>query len=324
MEAVGMKRRIFLNATGVALAAPRIAAAQSPAVKPTRVIVPLPAGSSTDFLARVLMTHLAGFTNQNYVIENKAGANSVIGTQEVVRAAPDGNTLLCAALSALAVNVALVKNLPYDPLKDLTPIGGVSLTNHVLMVKAGSPILTLTDFIARAKKNPGRISIGHSTTTVQVQIATLEKLAGIQLLGVPYKGTPATITDVIGGVLDATLLDHGNALAQVRGGAMRALGVTSLRRNPVSPDWPAISETLSGFDFSSWIAVVGPAGMPQEMVSRLSDAIQRALKQKELIERFASTGTIPLMMGSDELRTFMQTEVGKWVRLAREANIQPE
>lgn len=319
-----MQRRIFLSAAGVSLAAPGIAMGQTATGRTTRVIVPLPAGSSTDFLTRVLMTHVAAFTSQNYVIENKAGANSIIGTQEVVRAAPDGSTLLCAALSALAVNVALVKNLPYDPLKDLTPIGGVSLTNHVLMVKASSPINTLADFIAHAKRNPAKVSIGQSTTTVQVQIATLEKLAGIQLLPIPYKGTPATITDVIGGVLDATLLDHGNALAQVRGGTMRPLGVTSLKRNPVSPEWPAISETLPGFDFSSWIALVGPAGMPREIVSRLSDAVQRALKQKELVDRYASTGTVPLIMDPDELRAFMQSEVGKWVRLAREANIQAE
>jgi len=270
------------------------------------------------------MTHLTAITNQNYIVENKAGANSVIGTQEVVRAAPDGNTLLCAALSALAVNVALVRNLPYDPLKDLTLIGGVSMTNHVLMVKAGSPIKTLGEFIAYAKKNPGKISVAHSTTTVQVQIASLEKLAGIQLLPVPYKGVPGTITDVIGGVLDATLLDHGNALAQVRGGMMRALAVTSLKRNPVSPEWPAISETLPGYDFSSWIALVGPAGMPREMVSRLSDAVERALKQKELVEHYASTGTVPLIMDPDELHSFMHSEIGKWVRLAREANIQAE
>jgi len=319
-----MKRRNFLNVASLAFAAPTIAIGQTSAVKPIRVIVPLPAGSSTDLLARVLMTNLATITNQNYVIQNKVGANSVIGTQEVVRANPDGSTLLCAALSALAVNVALVKNLPYDPLKDLTPIGGVSLTNHVLMVKAGSPINTLSDFIAYAKKNPNRVSVAYSTTTVQVQIATLEKLAGIQLLTVPYKSAPGTITDVIGGVLDATFLDHGNALSQVRGETMRALGVTSLKRNPVSPEWPTISESLPGYDFSSWIALVGPAGLPREMVFRLSEAMQRALKQRELVDRYASMGTVPLILNPDELRAFMHSEVGKWVRLAREANIQPE
>jgi tripartite-type tricarboxylate transporter receptor subunit TctC len=258
------------------------------------------------------------------VVENKAGGNGIIGTQEVIRAAPDGHTLMCGSLSPLAVNVALVKNLPYDPLKDLTPIAGTSLTNHVLMVKSDSPIRTFADFISHAKKNPGKVSVGYSTTTVQVQIATMNQLAGIQLLAVPYKGSPATLTDVIGGVLDATLTDPGNALAQDKAGAMRALAVSSLKRNPSTPDWPAISETLPGYDFPSWNALVGPANMPRDLVYRLSGAVAQALRQKEVVERYAAHGTIPMVMGPDELRTFMQAEAAKWVRLAREANIQPE
>ena len=148
------------------------------------------------------------------------------------RSAPDGNTLLLGSLSPLATNVALVKNLPYDPRRDLTPIAGVSVTNWVLMVKASSPVRTLAEFVAHAKQKPGSVSIGYSTTTVQVQIATLNKMAGIELLAVPYKGTPATITDVLGGSLDATLADPGQALAQVKGGRLRALAVSSLKRNP--------------------------------------------------------------------------------------------
>ncbi|MCC2676782.1 MAG: tripartite tricarboxylate transporter substrate binding protein, partial [Ramlibacter sp.] len=209
-----MQKREFLKTAGLMLAMPGAAFAQAQG-RPVRVIVPLPAGSSNDYVARVLMPFVGNITGQNYIIENKAGGNGIIGTQEVVRAAPDGYTLMCGSLSPLAVNVAMVKNLPYDPSKDLTPIAGTSLTNHVLMVKASSPIRTFGEFIANARANPGKVSIGYSTTVVQVQIATMNKLAGIQLLPVAYKGSPATLTDVIGGVLDATLTDPGNALAQV-------------------------------------------------------------------------------------------------------------
>lgn len=318
-----MQKRDFLKA-GLMAALPGVALAQSTAGRPVRMIVPLPAGSSNDFVARVLMPVVGNLTGQPYTIDNKAGGNGVIAVQDVMRAAPDGLTLMCASLSPLAVNVALVKNLPYDPLKDLTPIAGTSLTNHVLMVKANSPMRTFGDFIANARANPGKVSIGYSTTTVQVQIATMNKLAGIQLLPVPYKGSPATLTDVIGGSLDATLTDPGNAMAQVKGGTMRALAVSSLKRNPSTPDWPAISETLPGFDFPSWNAVMGPANMPRDLVNKISAAMAQGLRTKEVVDQYASAGTIPLIMGPDELRTYMRAEVDKWVRLAREAGIQPE
>jgi tripartite-type tricarboxylate transporter receptor subunit TctC len=194
----------------------------------------------------------------------------------------------------------------------------------VLMVKAGSPIHTLAEFIAYAKMAPGKVTVGYSTTSVQLQIATINKLAGIKLVGVPYKGSPATITDVIGGVLDATLTDPGNALAQVKGGQLRALAVSSLKRNPVTPDWPAISETLPGFDFPSWNAFVGPVGMPRELVDRLSTAIFKAQEQKAVVDRLAVYGMVPMKMGPSELKGFISAETAKWVRLAREANIQPE
>jgi tripartite-type tricarboxylate transporter receptor subunit TctC len=182
----------------------------------------------------------------------------------------------------------------------------------------------LADFIARAKKNPGKVTVGYSTTSVQTQIATIAKLAKIELMAIPYKGSPATLTDVIGGVLDATLTDPGNALAQVKGGNLRPLAVSSLKRNPVTPDWPAISETLPGFDFPSWNAIVGPAGMPRELVDRLSAAVMQAQKQPQLVARYAEAGTIPFSIGPDALKNFIETETAKWVRLAREANIQPE
>lgn len=320
-----MQKRDFLKALGATLALPSINTHAQPIGNggPIKVIVPLPAGSSNDHVARVLAPYMSATLGQNIVIDNKAGANGSIATMEVVRAQADGSVLMCGSLSPLAVNVATVKDLPYDPLKDLTPIAATSLTNHVLMVKADSPIHTVADFIAYAKARPGKVSIGYSTTNVQVQIAALNKLAGIQLLGVPYRGSPATLVDVAGGVLDCTMTDPGNAMTQVKSGRMRALGVSSLKRNPTTPDWPAISETLPGFDFPSWNAFVGPAGMSKDLVNRIADAAIKGLKQKDLTEKYAATGTIPLIMGPDELKAFMAAEVAKWVRLAREANIQP-
>lgn len=317
-----MNTHNVLKLVGLALA--MLAGAAFAQGNTVRVVVPLPAGSSNDHVARVLTEKMNKILGQNFVVDNKAGGNGLIGTMDVVRAAPDGQVLLLASNSPLAANMAFVKNMPYDPRRNLTPIAGASLTNHVLMVKPTFPARTMAEFIAYAKQRPGRVSVGYSTTSVQLQIAMINKMAGIDLLPVPYKGSPATLTDVIGGALDATLTDPGNALAQVKGGHLRALAVSSLKRNPVTPDWPAISETLPGFDFPSWNALVGPANLPRELVNRISAAVSQAQKQKDVVDRLAANGTTPLIMGPDELKAFMDAETAKWVRLAREANIQPE
>lgn len=319
-----MEKRGFIKALGLALALPAELAWSQATQRGVRVVVPLPAGSSNDYATRVLMPMVGAINGQNYYIDNKPGGNGGIGTLDVLRSAPDGNTLLCGSNSPLAANVAFVKSMGYDPRKDLTPIAGVSLTNHVLMVKADSPIKTFADFIAYAKARPGKVGVGYSTTAVQTQIATLNKLAGIELLPVPYRGSPATITDVIGGVLDATLTDPGNAQSQAKAGQLRALAVTSLKRNPTTPDWPAISETLAGFDFPSWNALIGPPGMSRELVLRVSNAVMQAQKQRDLVDKYSNHGTTPLIMGPDELKGFIESETARWVKLAQAAKIQPE
>jgi tripartite-type tricarboxylate transporter receptor subunit TctC len=319
-----MKKRTFIKTLALSASAPASLFAQSSVERPIRMLVPLPAGTSNDFATRAIAPVMGQTLGQPILIDNKAGGNGVIATMDVVKAAPNGLTLMCGSLSPLATNVAFVKNLPYDPLRDLTPIAGATLTNHVLVVRSDSPIRSFADFIAFAMKNPGKVSVGSSTSVVQLQIATINKMAGIDLLTVPYKGSPASIIDVIGGVLDATLTDQGNALVQVKGGKLRALAVSSLKRNPAAPDWPSVSETLPGYDFPSWNAFMGPAGMSRELVNRLSSAIIHAQKQPEVVQLLATTGTIPLILGPDELKSYMAAEVNKWVRLAREANIQPE
>jgi tripartite-type tricarboxylate transporter receptor subunit TctC len=320
-----MKSRTFLKAMGLALAFPAARAlAQGASPRTIRVIVPLPPGSSNDTSTRAITPGMAQVLGQSVVVDNKAGGSGVIGVMEVVRAAPDGLTLLAGSLSPLATNVAFVKNLPYDPRRDLTPIAGSTLTNHVLVVRADSPIRTFGDFIAHAKRNPGKVTVGYSTSLVQLQIASINRTAGVDLMPIPYKGAPATVTDVIGGTLDATMANPGPTLEMVKAGRLRAVAVTSLKRNPLTPDWPAISETLPGFDFGAWNAWVGPAGMPRDLFMRLSSAIAQAQRQASVVQTLANESTIPLIMGPDELKAFIDSEVAKFVRLAKEAGIQPE
>ena len=159
---------------------------------------------------------------------------------------------------------------------------------------------------------------------MQLQIASMSKLAGIELLAVPYKGAPQSVTDVMGGSLTATMANPGPTIGFEKGGRVRVLGVTSLKRNPLTPDWPAISETLPGFDFPAWNAIVGPAGMPRDLVDTLSAAIARALKQDDVVKKLGSEATIPMVMGPDEIRAYIAAEVSKFVGLARSAGIQPQ
>jgi tripartite-type tricarboxylate transporter receptor subunit TctC len=319
-----MNRRSFLKSLGLTAALPVSGAFAQVAGRPIRIVVSLPAGSAIDFQARVLAPYLTTSLGSTVIVDNKAGGKDIIAMMDVIKSAPDGNTLYMGSQSPLAINVAVVKNLPYDPRRDVTPLSGVSLVNHILVVKSNFPAKTLAEFIAYAKQHPGDVSIGYSTTTVQAEIAALNKLAGIELLPVPYKGTPATATDVLGGTLSATMLDPGSALAQIKQGQMRALGVTSLKRNPLTPDIPAISETLPGYEFPTWTAMVGPPGMSREVVTKIHAAMDSALKQKDVVDKFASAGTLPFYITPDGLKGLIDVDTAKWIRLAKESNIQAE
>jgi tripartite-type tricarboxylate transporter receptor subunit TctC len=231
-----MNRRTFATLAGLALALPARHGFAQASGRPVRVIVPLPAGSSNDHTARIISTAIGRVLGQTLVVDNRAGGNGIPATQEVIRSAPDGTTLFFPSNSPVAVNVVMVRNLPYDPRRELTPIAGVNRTNHCLLVRSDHPANTFPEFIQHARTRPGRVSVGTSSTTAQMIVAAMSRQGGIELLGVSYRGTPQTITDVLGGTLEATLLDPGNALAQVRGGRMKALAVTSGQRNPLVPD----------------------------------------------------------------------------------------
>ncbi|MDB5742029.1 MAG: tripartite tricarboxylate transporter substrate binding protein [Polaromonas sp.] len=319
-----MKRRPFLQTLALASAWAASGAYAQPAGRTVRIITALPAGSAIDIQVRTLAPFLSASLGQPVIVENKPGGRDIIAATEVLKSPADGTTLFMGSQSPLALNVALVKNLPYDPRKDLTPISGVSLVNHILVVKSTFPAKTFQELLAYAKQHPGKVSMGYGTTLVQMQIASVSKGAGVELLAVPYKGTPAQVTDLLGDILTATFLDPGNALPHIKSGAMRALAVSSLKRNPLTPDIPAVSETLPGFDFAAWTAMVGPANMRPETVDKIHAAMDAALKQKEVVDKFAQAATNPLLLTPEQLKSLIDTETSKWLRLAREANIQPE
>jgi tripartite-type tricarboxylate transporter receptor subunit TctC len=322
-----MNTRNFLKALalGAALAAGAgPALAQSYPARPVRMIVPFPAGSATDMAARVIGQQLSTTLGQAFVIDNKPGAEGTIAAMEVVRAAPDGYTLLFSSNSAIASNVALVKNMQYDPLKDFTPVSGIAETMLALMVKTDHPAKNVQDLVKYVKSRPGKVTAGYGSSSSQISIAVLNKLAGIDTLSVPYKGIPLAINDTLGGTVDYTFADLGNAMAQVKGGRMRALGITSAKRSPLVPDWAPIADTLPGFNITAWFAVVGPNNLPKDVVAKLDGAIADALQRPDVKERLASIGMQPMHLKPEELRTFMGNEVGNWSRLAKQANIEPQ
>jgi tripartite-type tricarboxylate transporter receptor subunit TctC len=322
-----MKTRTFLKTLALGLALLGLSStswSQAYPSKPVKFVVPFPAGSATDQAARLMAQQMQTLLGQTFLVENKPGAGGSIAAMDVIRSAPDGHTLLFSSNSAAASNVALLKSIPYDPLKDFTPVAAVGENMLVLMVKTDHPAKNIQEFISYAKQRPGKVNAGYGSSSSQVSIAVLNKLGGIDTMGVAYKGIPLAMNDVMAGVVDFTFVDLGNSMAQAKGGKLRPLGITANKRSSLVPDWPSLAETMPGFDITAWFALVGPAGMPKDVVDKLNATMGQALKSKDAQEKLAGIGIQPVVMTPDQLKTFMASEVSKWVRLVKEANIQPE
>ncbi|UHL65063.1 tripartite tricarboxylate transporter substrate binding protein [Paralcaligenes sp. KSB-10] len=322
-----MKLLNLLRMAGLALGASvavHASFAQGYPARPVHMIVPFPPGSATDMAARLVGKQLQSALGQSFVIENKPGAGGSIGAMEVVRAAPDGYTMMFASNSAIASNVALLKNIPYNPNKDFTPLSGAGETSLVLMVKPDFPAKNLREFIAYVKQRPGKLSAGYGSSSSQICISLLDKMAGLDVLSVPYKGIPLAVNDVLGGTLDFTFVDLGNAMAQAKGGKLRPIAITSEKRSTLAPDWPTLSEELPGYNITAWFAMVGPAGIPSEVVAKLHTAMTGALQNPELKERFGNVGVTPMAMAPEQLKGFIASEIDKWKKLAKDANIEPK
>jgi tripartite-type tricarboxylate transporter receptor subunit TctC len=318
-----MQRRTFLELCAAAsLSSP--AWAQIGGGKTIRIIVPLTPGSPTDAVARLVAQKLGPMLNQSFIVENKPGANGVIAVQELMRAPTDGTTLFFGSVSIFAINVPLVRNLPYDPRRDFAPISTVYSNNHAWVVNPSVPVRSIPELIAHAKANPGKVSVGIGSTLVQVQVASFEKMAGVEFLKVPYSSVATNITDLLGGTLNLMLLDMGSSITYAKEGKIRVLGTSPLKRNPLTPDWPAVSETLPGYDINSWSALVGPAGLPRETAIRLSEAVAKILQQPDVIESLGKTGGVPMPMTPDALKTHINAEVDKFVAIARDAKLEPQ
>jgi tripartite-type tricarboxylate transporter receptor subunit TctC len=300
------------------------AQAQTYPSKPVRLVVPFPAGSATDQIARAIGQQLQEALGQPFVVENKPGAQGSIAATEVARAAADGYTLMVATNTPLAANPSLFKKLNYDPVRDFAPIARLGTISFMIVVRPDFPAKSLRELLNYTRNNPGKLSAGYGSAGSQVSQAMLRSMGRIDFIDVPYKGLPQAITDVLGGQISFTFADLANALAQIKGGKLRGIAVTSRKRSALAPDVPAIAEELAGYELIAWFALVAPAGTPAPVVARLHEVTAKSLAKPEVAARFANLGTDVAPMNPEQLGSFVRSEIDKWAKMAKAAGIQPE
>jgi tripartite-type tricarboxylate transporter receptor subunit TctC len=288
-----------------------------------RVIVPFPAGAGPDQVARLIGQHLQDTFGQPVVTENRAGALGSLGAQQVAHASPDGYTLLMGTNTTHASNVATLKDLPYDPVKDFSPIIRTTTTAMVLLVKPEFPAKDLPQFLTYARTHPN-LTAGYGSGASQLSIAQLQSRGGVKLVAASYRGVPQAMTDVMGGVLDLTFGDFSVAIPQMQGGTLRGLGVTSPRRNELLPELPALGETMPGFETTIWYGLLAPANTPAPIVKKLYQETEKILAAPDTRQKLAKVGVIVATLPPDEFGTFIKSEIVRWTADAKAAGIEPQ
>lgn len=292
--------------------------------KPIKIIVPYPPGSSPDLMGRLLAQSFQTTFKQTVVVDNKAGAQAVIGTHEVARSAPDGYTLLLTTNTPQAANVALVKDLPYDPIKDFTAISLLATAPMMLLVPADSPFKSVDDLVRQGRAAGKGLSAGYGSAASQVSTAKIRFAGKLNIVDVPYKGIPLAVNDMLGGQLAFTFADLPLALPLLRSGRARGLGVTSLQRVSADPQIPALAETFPGFEVTGWQGLVAPAGTPDAVIEKLHDAVKKALAEPQNVERMKSLSFTPSSFTPKQFSGFIVQEVAKWKEDAKQAGMTPQ
>ncbi|HVJ74186.1 MAG TPA: tripartite tricarboxylate transporter substrate binding protein [Casimicrobiaceae bacterium] len=317
-----ISRTGLVLALALGLAAP--AAAQYPD-KPITFVVPFAAGSATDQLARALGQEVTKITKQPVVVDDKPGASGFIGAEIVKKAPPDGYTVFITTNTTHAANQHLYKKIPYDPVADYLPVTGLGKGGQIMIVAPSVQAKTVGEFIALAKAQPGKISFGSGSSSSRVAGELFQQMAGLDLLHVPYKSNPLAINDLLGGQIQMMITDMATGLPQVKGGKVRALGVSMQKRSPLAPELPTISEAgVPGYDMGFWFAAYVPANTPAAVVARLNAILIEATKGPAMQQYYQSTGTDPFTTSSAELAKFQAAESAKWKAVIGKAGIEAE
>jgi len=322
-RAIGLAAAAALAPTSRALAQAPPASAQDWPNRFVRLIVPFPPGGGTDAIARVVAGKLSDIWGQQMVVENRGGGATNIGTEAVVRSDPDGYTMLITSMP-LAVNRFLFPSLNYDPLEDLAPVSLICEYPNIMAVPITSPARSVGDFIAHAKANKGKVtfaSSGHGTS-VHLSGELFKRMAGIEMLHVPYRGAGPALNDLLPGRVDVMFNNIGAVLPLIRGGKLRGLAVTTAKRTPAAPDLPPIAEVgVPGFDVSSWYALFAPARTAPEVVRKMHADTVAALTDAVTRERLEQLGVVVVGSTPAELATFLRAEMDKWGPVIKEAGI---
>ena len=303
-----------------------LALADSYPSKPIKAIVPFAPGSTTDQIGRAFAAKMTELLGQPIVIENRPGANGLIGADFVAKAPADGYTILIGTNSTNAALKSLVKNLPYNQDTAFTPIGYLGSAPLIITVNNDMPVKSLNGFVSLAKANPGKMTFAYASTSQRVSSEMLASAADIKMTGVPYKSGPNAMTDVIGGQVNMFTADFGVTLPQVQAGKIRGLAVTSLKRSPAIPELPTVNEALGikGYELIAFFAVFGPADMPKDAILKLNKIINEAAKSKDVIERFSAMGFETQPGTPEALGQKIKLETVKWAKAIKEAGIEPE
>ncbi len=320
-----MKNLIRIIAAALAASALQ-AFAQGYPNKPVHVIITFPAGTATDIVGRVATQKLSEFWGQPVLAENRAGAGGSIGAAVVAKAAADGYTLLIDS-NAHVVTPAIYANLPYDTLKDFVDIAPLAGQPNVLVVNPGSSVRSVADFIAEAKAKPGQVNfasagIGSGT---HLNLEKFKLATGIDVVHVPYKGTPEVVSDLMGGRVNYYFAPISPVIPLIRDGRLRALAVSSAKRSSELPDVPTVAEAgVPGFEFTLWFALWGPAGMPADVVEKINKDVNRALASADVRERLAKLGSDTMSMSTGEFGRFVRKELDDYARIVKAAGIKPQ
>jgi len=293
--------------------------------RPVRIVVPSPPGGGTDIIARVLAQHFSTTLKQQFFVENRPGAGNMIGIESVARSAPDGYTLLMVP-STLALNSVLYKKVNYDPIGDFSPITVAATAPNVLVVNPSVPAKDLREFIAYAKSKSGELTYGTPGvgTSPHMSMELFKSMAGVDIRHIPYRGTAPAVTDIISGQIHAMFANPLTARPQVEAGKVRALGVSGPKRVGAMSDVPPVSDAVRGYEAMQWYGMVAPAKTPRAIIMRLHGAAMLALKTEEMKEKLSTDGAEPEGSTPEAFAALIKSELEKWGKVAREANIEPQ
>ena len=305
----------WFAAAVLSVAAVGAAQAQGYPNKPVRLIVPYPAGGTTDIIARVAAQQLSERLKQPFVVENKAGANGAIGSVEVARAPADGYTLLMGTASTHGINSAVYKSLPYDAVKDFAPVTIVASTPNIIAVHPSVPAKNLQELLALAKAQPGKLNYGSTSLggSPHMSAELLKMMAGVDMVHVPYKGAAPMLTDLMGGQVQVGFDNLPSTINFVRSGRVRAIAVTTPQRWPGAPDIPTVAESgLPGYEVSGWFGLLAPAGTPPAVLATIQQALAEAVKQPDINKQMLDLGAQPVANTPDAFAKLVQADVAKW------------